>query len=90
MVGLLANRGQFGLILPSTNTSVEAEFNRMLVPGEFQFEKLQVKDDSAKTCSIGVSWHSGRIFSAHPELVLLNLTRDQATPFKERNINLIM
>lgn len=33
MVGLLANRAQFGLILPSTNTSVEAEFNRMLVPG---------------------------------------------------------
>lgn len=34
MVGLLANRAQFGLILPSTNTSVEAEFNRMLVPGD--------------------------------------------------------
>ncbi|CAG8979905.1 hypothetical protein HYALB_00011269 [Hymenoscyphus albidus] len=33
MVGLLATRAQFGLILPSTNTSVEAEFNRMLVPG---------------------------------------------------------
>ncbi|KAL5342098.1 Asp/Glu/hydantoin racemase [Aspergillus crustosus] len=33
MVGHLANRAQFGLILPSTNTSVEAEFNRMLVPG---------------------------------------------------------
>jgi hypothetical protein len=33
MVGILANRAQFGLILPSTNTSVEAEFNRMLVPG---------------------------------------------------------
>ncbi|PGG99242.1 hypothetical protein AJ79_08634 [Helicocarpus griseus UAMH5409] len=33
MVGQLANRAQFGLILPSTNTSVEAEFNRMLVPG---------------------------------------------------------
>ncbi|KAG9248601.1 Asp/Glu/hydantoin racemase [Calycina marina] len=48
MVGILANRGQFGLILPSTNTSVEAEFNRMLVPG--------------------VSWHSGRIFSANPDL----------------------
>ncbi|KAH6661893.1 Asp/Glu/hydantoin racemase [Halenospora varia] len=48
MVGLLANRAQFGLILPSTNTSVEAEFNRMLVPG--------------------VSWHSGRIFAANPDL----------------------
>ncbi|PMD38008.1 hypothetical protein L207DRAFT_584929 [Hyaloscypha variabilis F] len=48
MVGHLANRAQFGLILPSTNTSVEAEFNRMLVPG--------------------VSWHSGRIFSANPDL----------------------
>lgn len=34
MVGILANRAQFGLILPSTNTSVEAEFNRMLVPGK--------------------------------------------------------
>ncbi|KAL4968162.1 maleate cis-trans isomerase family protein [Aspergillus stella-maris] len=33
MVGHLADRAQFGLILPSTNTSVEAEFNRMLVPG---------------------------------------------------------
>ncbi|KAF9889831.1 hypothetical protein FE257_006921 [Aspergillus nanangensis] len=33
MVGQLANRAQFGLILPSTNTSVEAEFNQMLVPG---------------------------------------------------------
>ncbi|KAF4626969.1 hypothetical protein G7Y89_g11187 [Cudoniella acicularis] len=29
MIGLLANRAQFGLILPSTNTSVEAEFNRI-------------------------------------------------------------
>ncbi|KUJ16045.1 uncharacterized protein LY89DRAFT_618811 [Mollisia scopiformis] len=48
MVGHLANRAQFGLILPSTNTSVEAEFNRMLVPG--------------------VSWHSGRIFAANPDL----------------------
>jgi len=44
----MANRAQFGLILPSTNTSVEAEFNRMLVPG--------------------VSWHSGRIFVANPDL----------------------
>lgn len=35
MVGQLANRAQFGLILPSTNTSVEAEFNRMLVPGTY-------------------------------------------------------
>lgn len=33
MVGHLANRAQFGLNLPSTNTSMEAEFNRMLVPG---------------------------------------------------------
>ncbi|CZR60785.1 uncharacterized protein PAC_10681 [Phialocephala subalpina] len=33
MVGHLANRAQFGLILPLTNTSVEAEFDRMLVPG---------------------------------------------------------
>jgi maleate isomerase len=48
MVGLLANRAQFGLILPSTNTSVEAEFNLMGVPG--------------------VSWHSGRIFAADPDL----------------------
>ena len=40
MVGLLATRGQFGLILPSTNTSVEAEFNRMLVPGKFQKQKV--------------------------------------------------
>jgi len=39
MVGLLANRGQFGLILPSTNTSVEAEFNRMLVPGKYPIYK---------------------------------------------------
>jgi maleate isomerase len=36
MVGLLATRAQFGLILPSTNTSVEAEFNRMLVPGKLE------------------------------------------------------
>ncbi|KAK5118482.1 hypothetical protein LTR62_002997 [Meristemomyces frigidus] len=48
MVGLMANRAQFGLILPSTNTSVEAEFNAMSVPG--------------------VSWHSGRIFAANPDL----------------------
>ncbi|EXJ94473.1 hypothetical protein A1O1_02869 [Capronia coronata CBS 617.96] len=33
MVGLMANRAQFGLILPSTNTSVEAEFGAMTVPG---------------------------------------------------------
>jgi len=33
MVGLLADRAQFGLILPSTNTSVEAEFYQMTVPG---------------------------------------------------------
>jgi maleate isomerase len=48
MPGLLANRARFGLILPSTNTAVEGEFNRMLVPG--------------------VSWHSGRIFIANPDL----------------------
>jgi hypothetical protein len=40
MVGLLANRKQFGLILPSTNTSVEAEFNRMLVPGTYTDERI--------------------------------------------------
>jgi maleate cis-trans isomerase len=34
MVGLMANRAQFGLILPSTNTSVEAEFNAMSVLGK--------------------------------------------------------
>lgn len=33
MTGVLATRAQFGLILPSTNTSVEAEFARMLVDG---------------------------------------------------------
>ncbi|KAL3463708.1 Asp/Glu/hydantoin racemase [Aspergillus heterothallicus] len=33
MVGHAAKRAQFGLILPSTNTSVEAEFNQMIVPG---------------------------------------------------------
>jgi len=33
MTGLLAPRAQFGLILPSTNTSVEAEFADMRVPG---------------------------------------------------------
>jgi hypothetical protein len=38
MVGQLAYRGQYGLILPSTNTSVEAEFNAMIVPGTHAFE----------------------------------------------------
>ncbi|PMD61213.1 uncharacterized protein K444DRAFT_642363 [Hyaloscypha bicolor E] len=33
MVGHLANRAQFELIIPSTHTSVEAKFNHKLVPG---------------------------------------------------------
>lgn len=33
MVGHLASRAQFELIIPSTHTSVEAEFNHKLVPG---------------------------------------------------------
>lgn len=44
MVGQLANRAQFGLILPSTNTSVEAEFNRMLVPGrDIRFAQVKTQ-----------------------------------------------
>jgi maleate isomerase len=42
MVGHLAKRAQFGLILPSTNTSVEAEFNRMLVPGDEIYSNHQL------------------------------------------------
>lgn len=33
MTSITSPRAQFGLILPSTNTVVEAEFNRMSVPG---------------------------------------------------------
>ena len=33
MTGLTAERAEFGLILPSTNTTVEAEFNWMRVEG---------------------------------------------------------
>ena len=45
MVGHLAKRAQFGLILPSTNTSVEAEFNRMPVPGtHFKQFRIYISD----------------------------------------------
>lgn len=60
----MAYRAQFGLILPSTNTSVEAEFNRMLVPGTYD-AKVEV---DKLTLYSGVSWHSGRIFLANPDL----------------------
>lgn len=33
MTGLTAERAEFGLIVPSTNTTVEAEFNWLRVPG---------------------------------------------------------
>ncbi|KAJ1330983.1 maleate isomerase [Microdochium nivale] len=47
-VSWVSPRARFGLILPATNTVVEAEFNWMTVPG--------------------VSWHSGRIEIANPDL----------------------
>lgn len=65
MVGLLANRAQFGLILPSTNTSVEAEFQQMTVPGEYN---SRFKSQQVANTMIGVSWHSGRIFVNNPDL----------------------
>ncbi|KAI1846691.1 hypothetical protein JX265_009006 [Neoarthrinium moseri] len=47
-VSYVSPRARFGLIIPATNTVVEAEFNWMTVPG--------------------VSWHSGRIEIANPNL----------------------
>ncbi|KXJ96079.1 Asp/Glu/hydantoin racemase [Microdochium bolleyi] len=47
-VSWVSPRARFGLIVPATNTVVEAEFNWMTVPG--------------------VSWHSGRIEIANPDL----------------------
>ncbi|TLD18292.1 Asp Glu hydantoin racemase protein [Venturia nashicola] len=57
MVGQLANRAQFGLILPSTNTSVEAEFNRMLVPGvSWHSGRIWIKNPDLSTSEAMVAF----------------------------------